>query len=386
MPLPNYTDGSLVNLMSSLLEAMAGPANGYLPLADLKPEEISSSQNIILFVIDGLGYEYLLKNANDSFLSQYLRSPITSVFPSTTATAITSFMTGQAPQQHGLTAWHTYLKELGCITAVLPFRPRVGSHTFDTAKINARQLYNHTSFFDLIQRPSYVVAPEWIIHSEFNEAHSGSAYLRGYDNLQQCFDYVSEVSQQQEDQKYIYAYWPDFDRYSHEYGNASSKVASHYEELCNQFEKLFNQLTGSNTSIIITADHGFVDIQPEDVINLHDHPELEQALVLPLSGEPRVAYCYVNPDKEQQFVRYIEQHLADKLELIKSEQLIEQGYFGKGTPHPELLNRIGHYALIMKDNYVIKDRLAGEQPFVHIGVHGGTSREEMLVPLIVAHL
>ena len=52
------------------------------------------------------------------------RSPtLTSTSPTcttATATAITTFMTGLAPQQHGLTGWHVYLKELGCVTAVLP--------------------------------------------------------------------------------------------------------------------------------------------------------------------------------------------------------------------------------------------------------------------------
>ncbi|HZA28524.1 MAG TPA: hypothetical protein VE735_02825, partial [Gammaproteobacteria bacterium] len=66
-----------------------------------------------------------------------------------------------------------------------------------------------------------------------------------------------------------------------------------------------------------------------------------------------------------------------------SEELIKGGYFGLGPPHPRLQERIGDYTLIMKDGYVIKDWLPGEERYRHIGVHGGMSAAEMYVPLIV---
>lgn len=340
--------------------------------------------NIVLLVIDGLGYEYLLKSGQGSSLHTHLRSQMTSVFPSTTATAITTFMTGQAPQQHGLTGWHTYLKELGCVTAVLPFRPRVGSNGFSGNIIDVHQLYGHTPFFDLINRPSYVVAPEWIIHSEYNVAHSGSALLYGYNTLGQCFQNIETIVKNSPEKKYIYAYWPDFDRYSHESGCNSSRVNSHFAELDEAFAKLLIDLEGTNTSIIVTADHGFIDTDISRVIQLGDHPTMQDAMVLPLCGEPRAAYCYVHPDKQAQFVDYVSNELSSFAELKQSKMLIDENYFGFGNIHPQLSERIGHYTLIMRDNYVLKDRLAGEAPFVHIGVHGGKSIQEMYVPLIVA--
>jgi hypothetical protein len=52
-------------------------------------------------------------------------------------------------------------------------------------------------------------------------------------------------------------------------------------------------------------------------------------------------------------------------------------------PEPRLFDRIGDYVLIMKENYIIKDFVLGETEKFHIGNHGGVSKEEMLVPLIV---
>lgn len=386
MPLPDYTGGSLVNLMSSLLSVLSRSNNSYHNLSALQPEEIKDSRNIVLFVVDGLGYEYLLQKGVGSVLHQHLRSGVTSVFPSTTATAITTFMTGLAPQQHGLTAWHTWLKELGCITAVLPFRPRAASNNFDAGKIDVHQLYGHMPMFDLVQRTSYVVAPEWIIHSEYNVAHSGSAFLHGYDSLSQCFANITRIVRESDQEKYIYAYWPDFDRYSHESGNGSKKVATHFAELDEMFGSLIQELSGTETTLIVTADHGFIDTTEEHIIKLHEHPALQETLVMPLCGEPRAAYCYVHPDKQQQFLDYAQNELHNYVEVKPSQSLIDEHYFGFGPAHPQLLNRIGHYTLLLKENYVLKDWLVGEPQYTHIGVHGGTSQEEMMVPLIVAKL
>jgi len=382
MPIPDYKGQSIVNLMSSLSQAMGSKVNNYPGLTALSGEQLKDSRNIVLLIIDGLGYEYLQAQAKGSSLQQHLTGKIDSVFPSTTATAITSFMTGLAPMQHGLTGWFTYLKELGCITAVLPFRPRVGANTFNTENIDVHKLYGHTPIFDLLQWKSYVVAPEWIIHSDYNVAHSGSALLHGYNTMHDCFSNITSIIKSSSEKKYVYAYWPDFDRYSHETGCTSNKVNGHFAELDARFDALLKELQGTETTVLVTADHGFIDTTPDRIIHVHDHPVIERSLVMPLCGEPRAAYCYVHPDQQQTFVEYIQSELSDKMDIYSSREIVESAYFGHGTPHPRLQERIGHYTLIMKENYIIKDQLAGESAFAHIGVHGGTSTKELYVPLI----
>lgn len=384
MPLPDYQESSIVNLMSSLSGALGTSVNDYAELPSLGSDDLVGSRNIVLLVIDGLGYNYLRNFGQGSVMHKYLRAKLTSVFPSTTATAITTFMTGLAPQQHGLTGWFTYLKELGCITAVLPFRPRVGANRFDSNSIDIHRLYDHKPFFELIDCNAFVVAPEWIIHSEFNTVHSGSALLYGYNSLGECFDNIETIVKKSTDKKYIYAYWPDFDRLSHDMGCHSEKVNRHFAELDEAFEHLIHKLEGTDTTVIVTADHGFIDTEVSKIIHVHEHMPIQQALVMPLSGEPRASYCYVHPHQEQEFIDYITTELAYCMDIKASHVLVAEGYFGKGKVHPKLHERIGHYTLLMKDNYIIKDQLAGEKPFVHIGVHGGISPEEMFVPLVLA--
>ena len=123
MHLPNYNGGSIVNLMSTILNVY-GERSVYEPLKTLNAAALRNSTNIILFVIDGLGYEFLKKHIEGSALAEFPVRKITSVFPSTTATAITTFATGLAPQQHAVTGWFMHLKELGSVVKVLPFTPR----------------------------------------------------------------------------------------------------------------------------------------------------------------------------------------------------------------------------------------------------------------------
>ncbi|MBI1422530.1 MAG: phosphodiesterase [Gammaproteobacteria bacterium] len=380
MYFPKYQDSSLVNLMSRLAQTFGVNDHPYPPLAHPSLTRLTEYQHVVLLVIDGMGARYV--DSHPGFLRAHLCGELTSVFPTTTATAITTFMTGLAPQQHGLTGWFTYLKEIGAITAVLPCQLRGSREPLSERGIDIESLYGHTPFFDSLNVPSTVLAPAWIVDSPFNIAHSGDARRIGYTDLDSMFAGLHKALQNPERQ-YIYAYWPEFDRLSHLHGNASEQVARHYRDLEAALAKFIDAHTGTGSLLLITADHGFIDTRPERMINLNQYPVLQDCLSLPLSGEPRVAYCYVHPHKSRTFVDYIQEHFADKIELVESQTLIEQGAFGAGEPHPKLAQRVGDYTLIMQDNFIIKDWLAGEKPFFHYGVHGGVSEREMQVPLIV---
>ena len=378
---PDYQGGSIANLMTSIVQALGGGESQYPPLRALAPSAIAS-RNVVLFVIDGLGHENLIANGRDGALMRQLKDRITSVFPSTTAAAITTFLTGAAPQQHGITGWFTYFRELGSVIAPLPYRPRHGGSALT---VPASMLFEHAPIFDRLQARSYVVAPERIAYSEFSKAHNGAAQILPFATLEQMFREVGRIVRAPGERRYLYAYWPDLDRLAHEYGIASREAMAHLGEIDAAFGEFLRAIAGSDTTVIVTADHGFIDARPEQAIVLDAHPELAQTLILPLCGEPRAAFCYVHADRQRQFADYVNTHLNQYAELYDSRHLIESGFFGLGPPHPRLLERIGDYTLVMKQDASIKDWLLGEKRYVHVGVHGGMSAREMYVPLVVAH-
>jgi hypothetical protein len=66
--------------------------------------------------------------------------------------------------------------------------------------------------------------------------------------------------------------------------------------------------------------------------------------------------------------------------------VLRQGWLGPGTAHPALQDRLGDYVLIPRGKTILRDWLKGEERHTHIGVHGGLSAAEMIVPLVVAPL
>lgn len=383
--LPDYQGGGIVNLMSSILAAFGEGDPPYATLRALDPAELRAAKNVVLLVVDGMGYDHLTGHGSGSHLHGHLRASMTSVFPSTTATAITTFLTGLAPQQHALTGWHMYFREIGAILAVLPLRARHGGPVLRECGRDPAALFDHTAVFDRLGVPSHVVSPASIINSDFNRLHSGSAHRTGYTNLAQCFEILARLIKEATGPQFIHAYYPDIDTRAHPCGIASREVAACFDRLDTACAAFLAAIRGSDTTLIVTADHGFIDSPPERLIELDNHPELAQTLVLPLCGERRVAYCYVHPEQCERFEDYVQREFAGCAIAMKSAQLIEQGWFGPGTPHPRLAGRIGHYTLIMQDDWTIKDWLVGERRHAQIGVHGGISDAEMLVPLIVAH-
>ena len=383
LALPDYEGGGLVNLMSSITTALGG-ASPYPPLTVLPPADLSSARHLVLLVVDGMGLEYLL--GRDSALRRHLRGQLTSVFPSTTASAIPTFLTGLAPQQHGLTGWNMYFREIGAIAAPLPFRVRAGRHALSDAGVTPADLFGLTPLFDRLPLPCHVVSPQNIIHSDFNVALSGRAERHGYQTLEGMFALITGLLHNSATRRYVHAYWPQLDSLAHEYGIHSEQVADAFAALDAAFSQLVDVARSNDSLVIVTADHGFIDTSAEQIIDLDDHPALRETLLLPLCGEPRAAYAYVRAGREAAFQDYIRERLADRVQLFRSEDVMHQGWLGPGEPHPALQDRLGDFVLIPHGNTILRDWLKGEERYTHIGVHGGLSAAEMIIPLVIAPL
>lgn len=383
LTLPDYDGGSLVNLMSSVTTALGGTSS-YPPLAALPPAALAGARHVVLLVVDGLGHDYLLGRAGA--LREHLRGQLTSVFPSTTASAIPTFLTGLAPQQHGLTGWNMYFHEIGAIVAPLPFRTRAGHQGLREAGVTPQALFGLAPLYDRLPVSCHVVSPQNIVHSDFNVALSGRAKRHGYKTLDEMFAQIAGLLRSEAPRSYIHAYWPQHDTLAHEYGIRSEPVAEAYETLDTAFAQLVEIARSHDSRVIVTADHGFIDTSAEETIDLDDHPELRETLLLPLCGEPRASFAYVRAGREAAFEDYVQNRLGDRVHLFRSEAVLSQGWLGPGEAHAALQDRLGDYVLLPRGHGILRDWLLGEKRYTHIGVHGGLSKAEMIVPLVVAPL
>ncbi len=377
MHLPDYKDKSIVNLMSSITSAL-GNRKGYGALKALPPSTLKKSKNIILVIIDGMGYEFLRKHGKGSFLWENTRSRMTSVFPSTTAAAITTFRTGLPPSRHAVTGWFMHYKELGGVGIPLRFRFRAGG------RFNAEplEIFPEKPVFDRIRCSSYLVQQRHLSATPYTRAFRGRAKILPYTTLNGMFRQAAKAVRKP-GKKLVYVYWPELDHLCHEYGTGDRRAIAHFREIDDAVAGFTRSLEGTGSTVIITADHGLMNSPKTRQVRLESHPKLQETLALPLCGESRAAYCYVRPSKAKQFEAYVRKNLRHVCHMYKSSELVKKGWFGPGKPDPRLSDRVGDYVLVMKDDYALSDTLAGERKSSHVGRHGGVSREEMHVPLVL---
>lgn len=367
--LPNYKDGSIVNLMSSIQKSF-GKKSRYKDLGITL-----DSNTVLLFTIDGLGYDYVEKNEK-SFLFKHLRGKLTSMFPSSTAPSISTFFTGLAPSEHAITGWYMYSKEIGTTIITFPYITRLG-RVSAKIKIDPNKFFNQKTIFDRIE--SYLVIPEDVVHMDYNTLGKNAKVI-SYKGMTDFIRKITRILEKDKKRKYIYAYWSEFDIICHLYGKKSKQALEHYKKLDKKISTFAKNT--KNVDIIVTADHGHIDTEKGKTILLNNHPKLIETLERPLSGEPRAAYCYVKRGKEKLFEKYVKKHFGKYCYLFKSKDIADKGWFGPNASS-KLFERIGDYTLIMKDNYIIKDIIIGEVNRHLVGNHGGLSSEEMFVPLIV---
>ena len=378
--IPNYNKNNTLNLMSSIVNGLGGK-NSHPELGNLK-EEIKAATNVVLLVLDGLGRDSLERLDKKSFLRKNYSQELNSVFPSTTAAAITTFYTGLSPQEHGFVGWYMYLKDLDQVVKILPFQTRRGQEI----KVGKKKINFPKTLFSSLSVDSYLILKKAYFSSKYNTFMKGKAKPLGINNLRGLGSKIAGIVKLNKKRKYIYAYWGEFDNFCHAYGKNDNRSKKHLQDIDLVLGRLAKKLVGTDTLILITADHGQIITTRKKTILINHHPRLEDCLYQPLCGEPRAAFCHVFPQKKQQFVSYVKKYFREYCTLHTSEELIEKGYFGIGKINPKLKSRLGDFVLLLKENYVFKHYIKGEERGLELGYHGGISEEEMKVPLVKVKL
>jgi hypothetical protein len=384
VPLPDYAGGGFVNLIASLAAGCGGePRHPELRL--LPAAEAAGARNVVLAIIDGLGDNYLRTHGARGVLARHRRGSISAVFPSTTASAITTSFTGATPYEHGLTGWFTYFSAAGCVAAPLPFRTRGDNLPLAARGISGSHLFSGSSVFDSIGVRGIVVTHRSIVDSNYNLHYCGRAERIPYADLQGFITQTEAAVKSGPERKFVYTYWPEFDTLAHRHGVGSPEVHSQFERIDAAFAELAKRLSGTDTLLVATADHGFLDSTGSSSLTLEDSPGLAGMLRFPLCGERRAAFCHVQEGRVPEFAARARDWLGNRAEVRKSAELAEEGWFGNGIAHPRLAERIGDITFLMTGCYTVKDWTPGEPHHLHIGNHGGTSEDEMRIPLVVTH-
>jgi len=377
--LPDYGEGGLFGLAASLRHWLHSPEAGWAA------GEIADGERalVVLLVIDGLGDRFLRSAGRGSALEAARRATLTSVCPSTTASAVTTLLTGVAPASHGLNGWFIHDRRFGGVIAPLPLTQR-GGPPVEAFRLLPR-LYPVAPMFHHACRPVNLVSPADIAFSRFSLHHARGAHIEPYEGMEGLGAAIVAMADALAGSGgLIHAYYASFDALSHAYGSRSAATRTCFGRLDDLFVRLQRALAGRDVRIVVTADHGFTDADPSRCVDLAPDGEVARMLAAPLFGERRLAFCKLREGAAGEFESWAGDALAGKAVVVSGESVLNSGLLGPGSRNPRLRERVGTHVLLMEPGWTIVDHVEGETQHEMIGVHGGLSADEMLVPLIVA--
>ena len=401
--MPHYGGLGIANLPATIAALLdAGLPGACPPLErELWADWCAGLQRIILVVIDALGYLQLQAALSGSgpLVFQRLAEagrlvPITSTFPSTTNTVLTTLWTGRSPAAHGVLAYELYLRELGVAASALFFWPvhhrkrdvltewGLEADTFVPAPSLAEQLSAQ-------EIDTYVLISKAYASSFLSRIHSrGTRETIGFAAAADMWLELPRLIERQRDKKlFVTAYWDTMDGITHRCGPDDDAWSLELRGISSMMEMAFlDRLTPAQrkgTLLLITADHGGVQTPPREAVQLDDHPALRDALTLPPVGESRVPFLYARPDTLAPAQAYLRCNLGHAFATLTREQVLSSGLLGPGEMAGETPHRLGDLVCVAHgSHYLAREKRQLDM----LGRHGGLSPSEMLVPLLGVRL
>ncbi|UTH75944.1 alkaline phosphatase family protein [Chromobacterium sp. IIBBL 290-4] len=376
---PDYQGGGLLNLMQTLSLELGGPDLGHAPLDSEVLAGIGRHRHVCLLLVDGLGEAQLRRLGPNSRLAALRRRSLSSVFPPTTAAAVTTVLTGQPPSVHGLIGWHQLHGEE--IIAPLPLYVRHPADSASAAQQLADSLFCAPPLFEHFARPAFLMLPADIAHSPCTRHHAGSCLRLPYRDSADAFAQLS-ARLSSPAPAFHYLYLRQLDAQMHATGPDSPQAQQALAELDDELGRLLEEARQCDAAVVAIADHGFTAAPAAQWVDVDADQELYGLLARPLSGETRMAYCHVKPGCVERFLALAEARLGHACWPARSAELLAAGVYGPGPAHPDLARRCGDVVLIAKPGWNLRDTLPGERVFLEAGMHAGVHPDEMAVPLM----
>lgn len=357
--------------MPSSLSSLAGEPNRL---------GLPASTRAIVLLVDGLGSVALKGRAGHArTLAGALNaaSVMESGFPSTTAAALGSLLTGTLPGEHGLVGY----------TALDTVNDRVVNQLsgWDDLIDPATWQLEPTVFERATERGIGAVAigPERYRHSGFSAAVlRGATYIAG-SSIAERLEIAAEWIATPGDASIAYVYVPELDMAAHAVGVDSPEWTEALETLDAAVTTLVRSL-GPTDGLIVTADHGVLDV-PQHSHVLFDTDAALVDGVAHVAGDPRCIQLHFDPllnteDRAALVSRWRESE-SSRAWVVTRDEAISSGWFG--SVKPEVAPRIGDLIVAARKNIAYYDsRTATEHGRAMVGQHGSLSHTELMVPLL----
>lgn len=328
------------------------------------PDHVLDAQQVVLFVIDGLGWNQLVDRQHLApVLAASEGGAITTVAPTTTASALTSITTGAPPGEHGLVG----------------YRVRTGGETLNalrwiTEHGDARERVIPSELQVLPPfgtRNPVVVTKSEFKRSGFTMAHLSGARFRGYSTIATFLHEV--VGAVNEGERFVYAYYDGLDRVGHERGHEEAFDAefAFVDRLVGEFRSAMP----ADVALVVTADHGQVHTG-ENVVPL-DASVMRYTQAI--SGEARFVWLHAKHGAHDVLLEAARAAHGDDAWVLSVDDVLAGGLLG-GQVTPDARQRLGDVAILAQGTVAFVDPAAPDS--ILIGRHGSLTADELFVPLL----
>ena len=382
---PAYGSGALCDVLPAIGAALGVSASASASMtttADLW--ELHPVRRACLFLVDGMGSELILKNADAApYLAALLQNgpqgigpqgigrTLTAGFPSTTSTSLSSIGTGLPPGAHGMLGYKLMVPGTGKLMNFLKW----------DQDVDPLQWQPQETMFERLRRAG--VAVTHVSSPRFAESGLTRSVFRG---ARFCGAEPPDVraeralqALEEPDPALVYLYYSDLDFVGHAAGVGSQAWRDQLGYVDALVQWLAERLP-QDSSLYVIADHGMLDVPVEHRIDADTDWELRAGVAL-LGGEARARHVYAHSGAERDVLAIWSERLDGVAAVRSREDAIAEGWFGSGVD-PSMRDRIGDVVVAMRGDWAV---VASEREVVEtrlIGMHGSMTAAERLVPLL----
>lgn len=350
--------------------------------------ELGAPRHLIFLLVDGLGMNFIESMGPDAFIPKHVVGEMRSVFPSTTATALTSLATGKWPEDHSVMGWHTMLPEIQAVSTIIRYQRVPDEMPLSKIGITLQQAYPVPSRMpsSKSRRKVMYLVPEKIAGSAYSRYWSAGVVSRGYKSITGAVNQVIKNMVGSKGTTFTYLYFPQVDHAAHRHGTGHEETLSALEQVDKAVEKLAASMP-EDARLIITADHGHLDAEPAKMYGLEADDKLLSYCSGPPSGDVRLMYVTVNDGYTQAFLQLISDRYGEDFLVLKTDEAEELNLFGPGALSPETRRRVGNLMVISTGPAILDFRAALGEKSEGRGPtssdHSGLTPDEMRIPLVI---
>ena len=271
-----------------------------------------------------------------------------------------------------------YFKEYG---RALEMLRKIDSYTGEKIQNFRKDVYDLVKYIPIYEQIEKA-SPD-VKAYEINPEHCDSRSNKNIkaNTIEEMCDEIKQLCNNK-DKNFILAYNDNPDGLLHKYGTTSDEVKEFILNAEENIEKLCNDLKKTNTLVIISADHGHIDIKK--TYNVLDMEEIQDCIIMPPSLESRAITFWVKEDKKEKFEMIFEENFKDEFILYTKEEFLNKKFLGDGTKHRKIDDFIGNYiAMAISDSIIKIETDISKEKKNKKSTHCGLTEDEMIVPLIL---